>query len=70
MGGLVAWQVFTDVRALLGAVECPMLVGVARTILFRVPKALVEETVKLLKNAEVACLKGIGHYPMFERIRL
>jgi len=31
-----------------------------------VPKPLVEETVKLLKKGEVAYLKGIGHYPMFE----
>lgn len=33
---------------------------------FWVPKALVEEMVKLLKNAAVAYLKGVGHYPMFE----
>jgi len=64
VGDLEAWATH-DVRALLGAVECPMLV-VRGEDDFWVPRPLVEETVRLLKNAEVAYLKGIGHYPMFE----
>ena len=56
-----------DVRGLLGAVECPMLVVCGEDD-FWVPKPLVEETVKLLKNAEVAYLKGIGHYPDVETV--
>lgn len=64
VGDLEAWATH-DVRHLLGAVECPMLV-VRGEEDFWVPKPMVEETMKLLKNAEVAYLKGIGHYPMFE----
>ena len=64
VGDLEAWATH-DVRALLGAVECPMLVVCGEDD-FWVPRPLVEETVRLLKNAEVAYLKGIGHYPMFE----
>ena len=51
VGDLVAWATH-DVRGLLGAVECPMLVVCGEDD-FWVPKPLVEETVKLLKNAEV-----------------
>ncbi len=66
VGDLEAWATH-DVRRLLGAVGCPMLVVCGEDD-FWVPKPLVEETLKLLKNAkaEVAYLKGIGHYPMFE----
>lgn len=64
VGDLEAW-VAHDVRERLRAVECPLLV-IRGEDDFWVPKELIEETAKLLKNAEVVHLKNIGHYPMFE----
>ncbi|MGH8012246.1 MAG: alpha/beta fold hydrolase [Candidatus Binataceae bacterium] len=64
VGDLEGWASH-DVRHLLGVVACPMLV-IRGEDDFWVPRPLVDETVALLKNAEAAHLKNIGHYPMFE----
>jgi pimeloyl-ACP methyl ester carboxylesterase len=68
VGDLEGWASH-DVRNLLGEVKCPMLVIKGEDD-FWVPKPLVEETVKLLKNGEAAYLPKIGHYPMFEEPKL
>ena len=64
VGDLEAWATH-DVRDKLKGVACPMLV-VRGEDDFGLPKALVEETGRLLKNGKVVHLKNIGHYPMFE----
>lgn len=64
VGDLEAWATH-DVRDKLKAVACPMLV-VRGEDDFWLPKELVEETGRLLKNGKVVHLKNIGHYPMFE----
>jgi len=46
-------------------VACPMLV-IRGEDDFWVPRELVDETGRLLRNSEVLHLKDIGHYPMFE----
>ncbi|MSQ68276.1 MAG: alpha/beta hydrolase [Gammaproteobacteria bacterium] len=64
VGDLEGWAQH-DVRALLPAVQCPMLV-VRGEDDFWVPKELAEETARLLPKGQVVHLKNIGHYPMFE----
>ena len=68
VGDLEAWAQH-DVRAKLKNVTCPMLV-IRGEDDFWVPRELVEETGRLLKNGEVLHLKNIGHYPMFEDPKL
>lgn len=67
VGDLEGWSRH-DVRSLLGAVQCPVLV-IRGEDDFWVPRALVEETVALLPRGEAVHLDGIGHYPMFEAPR-
>ncbi len=68
VGDLEAWAKH-DVRAKLKNVRCPMLL-IRGEDDFWVPRELVDETARLLRNAEVVHLKNIGHYPMFEDPRL
>lgn len=64
VGDLEGWAQH-DVRSLLPAVECPMLV-VRGEDDFWLPKELADETGRLLKRGEVMHIPNIGHYPMFE----
>ena len=68
VGDLEAWATH-DVRARLKSVACPMLV-IRGEDDFWVPRELVDETGRLLRNSEVLHLKDIGHYPMFEDPKL
>ncbi|MBL6750304.1 MAG: alpha/beta hydrolase [Nevskia sp.] len=68
VGDLEGWARH-DVRARLKGVTCPILL-IRGEDDFWVPRELVEETGRLLKNAEVLHLKNIGHYPMFEDPKL
>jgi pimeloyl-ACP methyl ester carboxylesterase len=64
IGDLEGWAAH-DVRHLLGEVGCPMLI-IRGEDDFWVPRPLIDETGRLLKDAEVVHLENIGHYPMFE----